>query len=81
MSYAPNLLDCLLLSSWLKLQFVNGQQRRYGCTGSHPTCTCLDACTNTSVCIHMHLIQMQQKTNTSIQKVKISKINSNTTTK
>ena len=32
------------------------------------TSTCLDACTNTTVCEHMHLIQMQQPTNTSIQK-------------
>ena len=31
------------------------------------TCTCIDACTNTTVCKHMHLIQMQQPTNETIK--------------
>ena len=31
------------------------------------TCTCLDACVNTTVCKHMHLIHMQQPQELSIQ--------------
>ena len=31
------------------------------------TCTCIDACTNTTVCKHMHLIKMQQPTNETIK--------------
>ena len=39
----------------LKCQFCSACAHQY-------TCTCLDACTNTTVCKHIHLVHMREKT-------------------